>query len=74
MWKSFNENEQVMGILVDIFIRISTGKAYGEEWKMAVVCPIYKNEVKVRGPSNYFAVSSLRAVGIFFPPVCRPLD
>jgi hypothetical protein len=37
-----NENEQGMGILVDVFNRISRGKAYGEEWKMAVVCPIYK--------------------------------
>jgi hypothetical protein len=67
MWKSFNENEQGVGILVAIFNRISRGKAYGEEWKIAVVCPIYKNKGKVREPNNYVAVSLLRAVG-FFPP------
>jgi hypothetical protein len=74
MWKSFNENEEGMGILVDIFSRISRGKAHGEEWKLAVVCPIYKNKGNVREPSNYIGVSLLRAVGVFFSPVFWPLD
>jgi hypothetical protein len=49
------------------------GKAHGEEWKMAVVCPIYKNNGNVREPSNYIGVSLLRAVGVF-SPVFWPLD
>jgi hypothetical protein len=66
MWKRFNGNEQGTGILVDVFSRISRGKAYGEEWKTAVVCPIYKNKGKLREASNYTGVSLLRAVR--FPP------
>ena len=74
MWVSFSENEQGMGILVDTFNEISRGKTYGEEWKMAVVCPICKNRGDVREPSNYTGVSLVRAVGkILFPPVFWPL-
>jgi len=68
MWKRFSENEQGMGILVDTFNKISRGKAYGEELKMAVACPIYKNKGSVREPNNYTGVSLLRAVGKIPPP------
>jgi len=50
------------------FNKISREKVYCKESKMAVVCPIYKNKGKAREPSNYTAVSLLRAVGKFFFP------
>ena len=56
MWKGLSENEQGMGVLVDAFNKIWRGKAYGEEWKMAVVCPICKNKGKAREPTNYTGV------------------
>jgi hypothetical protein len=48
LWEQISKNEKGMGILMDMFNNRMKGKACPKEWKMAVVCPMYKNKGKVK--------------------------
>ena len=66
MWDNFSEDEQGMGISVDICNKTLRGTACGEKWKMAVVCQIYTNKGKAREHNDYTRMSLLQVVGEFF--------
>jgi hypothetical protein len=54
-----------------MFNKILEGKIYCKAWKMATVCPIYKNKEQVGQPKNYRGDSllSLSRGEEFFPSI-----
>jgi hypothetical protein len=59
MWKMFCTIKGRLEILVEMFNKIKRGKGFPEDWKIAVICPVYKGRGKRGEPGNYRGISLL---------------
>jgi hypothetical protein len=69
IWKIFCSTE---GGGVEILVRlfnVREGKDFPTDWKIAIVCPVYKGKGKTRERGNYRAVALLSALGKIYSGV-----
>jgi hypothetical protein len=54
-------------ILVEIFNEVKKGKDFPDDWKIAIICPVYKGKGKWGEPGNSRGISLLSVLGkIYF--------
>jgi hypothetical protein len=46
MWKMFCAMKGGIEILVEMFNKVKKGKIFPEDWKISIICPIYKGRGK----------------------------
>jgi hypothetical protein len=59
MWKIFCTKMGRIEILVEMFNKVRRGKGFPDDWKIAVICLIYKGRGKRGEPANYRGISLL---------------
>jgi hypothetical protein len=69
IWKTFGAKEERLEILENLFNKIRIHEVYPEDWKMAIVCPLYKSEGRRRDPGNYREIFLLPAQSKVFSNV-----
>jgi hypothetical protein len=62
MWKMFCIMKGGIEILVEMFNKVKRGKGFPGDWKIAVICPIYKGRGKWGQPGNYRGISLLEVL------------
>jgi hypothetical protein len=48
---------------VRLFNKVKEGKDFSTDWKIAIVCPIFKGKGKIQEPGNYRGIALLLALG-----------
>jgi hypothetical protein len=59
MWKMFCTMKGGTEILVEMFDKVKKGKRFPEDWKISIICQIYKGRCKRGEPGNYRGISLL---------------
>jgi hypothetical protein len=59
MWKMFCTMKRGLEILVEMFNKVKRGKGFPDDWKIAVICPIYNGRGKRGEPGKYRGISHL---------------
>jgi hypothetical protein len=57
MWKMFCTMKEGIEILVEMFNKVKKGKGFPDDWKIAIIYPIYKGRGKRGQPGNYRGIS-----------------
>jgi hypothetical protein len=59
MWKMFCPVKGGIEILVEMFNKVKGGKGFPDDWKISIICPIYRGRGKWGEPCNYRGISLL---------------
>jgi hypothetical protein len=59
MWKMICTMKGGIEILVAMFNKVKKGKGFPDDWKMAIICPIYKGKGILGEHGNYRRISLL---------------
>jgi hypothetical protein len=66
MWKIFSITNDGIKILTSLFNKVKNKNEFPSEWKVAIICPIYKGKGSNQEPGNYRGISLLSVLGKIF--------
>jgi hypothetical protein len=66
MWKIFSITNDGIKILTNLFNKVKNKNEFPSDWKVAIICPIYKGKGSPQEPGNYRGISLLSVLGKIF--------
>jgi hypothetical protein len=66
MWKIFSITNDGIKILTNLFSKVKNKNEFPSDWKVAIICPIYKGKGSPREPVNYRGISLSSVLGKIF--------
>jgi hypothetical protein len=67
MWKVFSTTNDGIKILTSLFNKIKNKNDFPSDWKVAIICPIYKGKGSPQEPGNYTGIFLLSILEKYFP-------